>query len=55
MLLVIGVGETPRHYIQELALVMMTGTIGWYHGLLRLRERERLTAVLFACSRGSPR
>ncbi len=48
VLLVIGVGETPRHYIQELALVILTGTIGWYHGLLRLRERDRLTAVLFA-------
>lgn len=48
VLLVIGVGETPRHYIQELALVILTGTIGWYHGLLRLRERDRLTAGLFA-------
>ncbi len=46
VLLVIGVGETPRHYIQELALVIVTGTIGWYHGLLRLRERDRLTAGL---------
>ncbi len=48
VLLVLGVGETPRHYIQELALVILTGTIGWYHGLLRLRERDRFTAALFA-------
>ena len=46
VLLVVGVGETPRHYIAELALVVLVGTIGWYHGLLRLRERDRLTAVL---------
>ena len=48
VLLVVGVGETPRHYIAELALVILSGTIGWYHGLLRLRERDRPTAVLFA-------
>ncbi len=48
VLLVVGVGETPRHYIQELALVILTGTIGWYHGLLRLRERDRISAALFA-------
>ena len=48
VLLVVGVGETPRHYIAELALVLLSGTIGWYHGILRLRERDRLTAVLFS-------
>lgn len=48
VLLVVGVGETPRHYIAELALVLLSGTIGWYHGILRLRERDRVTAVLFA-------
>ena len=48
VLLVVGVGETPRHYIAELALVILTGTIGWYHGLIRLRERDRFTAVLFS-------
>ena len=48
VLLVVGVGETPRHYIAELALVILTGTIGWYYGLLRLRERDRPTMVLFA-------
>jgi 4-amino-4-deoxy-L-arabinose transferase-like glycosyltransferase len=48
VLLVVGVGETPRHYIAELALILLTGTIGWYHGLLRLRERDGPTAVLFA-------
>jgi hypothetical protein len=47
VLLVVGVGETPRHYIAELALLILTGTIGWYHGLLRLRERDRPTMVLF--------
>jgi 4-amino-4-deoxy-L-arabinose transferase-like glycosyltransferase len=48
VLLVVGVGETPRHYIAELALIILSGTIGWYHGLLRLRERDRPTAVLIA-------
>ncbi len=48
VLLVVGVGETPRHYIAELALVILTGTIGWYHGLLRLRERDRVAIALFA-------
>jgi 4-amino-4-deoxy-L-arabinose transferase-like glycosyltransferase len=48
VLLVVGVGETPRHYIAELALLILTGTVGWYHGLLGLRERERATALLFA-------
>ena len=48
VLLVVGVGETPRHYIAELALVILTGTIGWYHGLIRLRERDRFTAGLFS-------
>jgi 4-amino-4-deoxy-L-arabinose transferase-like glycosyltransferase len=48
VLLVVGVGETPRHYIAELALIILSGAIGWYHGLLRLRERDRPTAVLFA-------
>ncbi len=48
VLLVVGVGETPRHYIAELALVVLTGTIGWYHGLLRLRERDRVSIALFA-------
>jgi 4-amino-4-deoxy-L-arabinose transferase-like glycosyltransferase len=52
VLLVVGVGETPRHYIAELALVVLTGTIGWYHGLLRLRERDRLTAVLLVVLAG---
>jgi 4-amino-4-deoxy-L-arabinose transferase-like glycosyltransferase len=47
VLLVVGVGETPRHYIAELALVILTGTIGWYHGVLRLQERDRATAALF--------
>jgi 4-amino-4-deoxy-L-arabinose transferase-like glycosyltransferase len=46
VLLVIGVGETPRHYIAELALVILTGTIGWYHGLLRIRERDRASIAL---------
>jgi 4-amino-4-deoxy-L-arabinose transferase-like glycosyltransferase len=48
VLLVVGVGETPRHYIAELALVILTGTVGWYHGVIRLRERDRPTAGLFA-------
>ncbi|MDP9481890.1 MAG: hypothetical protein M3P84_01560 [Chloroflexota bacterium] len=48
VLLVVGVGETPRHYIAELALLILSGAIGWYHGVLRLRERDRPTAVLFA-------
>ncbi|HSS35150.1 MAG TPA: glycosyltransferase family 39 protein [Patescibacteria group bacterium] len=48
VLLVVGVGETPRHYLAELALLILTGTIGWYHGLLRLREHDRTTIVLFA-------
>ena len=48
VLLVVGVGETPRHYIAELALIILSGTIGWYHGLLRLRERDRPTVVLIA-------
>ncbi|MGZ8502484.1 MAG: ArnT family glycosyltransferase, partial [Candidatus Limnocylindrales bacterium] len=52
VLLVVGVGETPRHYIAELALVILVGTIGWYHGLLRLRERDRLTAVLLVVLAG---
>jgi 4-amino-4-deoxy-L-arabinose transferase-like glycosyltransferase len=47
ILLVVGVGETPRHYIAELALIVLLGTIGWSHGLLRLAERDRPTAVLF--------
>ena len=52
VLLVVGVGETPRHYIAELALVVLVGTIGWYHGLLRLRERDRLTAILLVVLAG---
>ncbi len=47
VLLVLGVGETPRHYIAELALVVLLATIGWYHGLLRVFQRDRLTVVLF--------
>ncbi|MEO8229231.1 MAG: hypothetical protein ABI628_05635 [Chloroflexota bacterium] len=47
ILLVVGVGETPRHYIAALAVILLSGTIGWYHGLLRLRERDRPTVVLF--------
>ena len=48
ILLVVGVGETPRHYIAELALIVLVGTIGWYHGVIRLAERDRATAVLVA-------
>lgn len=48
ILLVVGVGETPRHYIAALALILLSATIGWYHGLLRLRERDRPTVLLFA-------
>jgi len=50
VLLVFGVGETPRHYIAELALVLLLATIGWYLGLARILERNPagslLTAVL---------
>lgn len=46
ILLVVGIGETPRHYVAELALIILTGTIGWSHGLVRLRERDPLTVGL---------
>lgn len=46
VLLVVGVGETPRHYIAELALIVLVGTVGWYHGFLRLAERDRPTATM---------
>src|SRR5439155_20606192 len=40
ILLVEGVGETPRHYIAEVGLITLVATVGWYHGLQRLRERD---------------
>jgi 4-amino-4-deoxy-L-arabinose transferase-like glycosyltransferase len=46
VLLVAGVGETARHYIAELGLLIVVGTIGWYHGLQRARERDLLTIVV---------
>jgi hypothetical protein len=40
--LVIGVGETPRHYFAEIALVMILATAGWVTALDRvLRQRDR--------------
>src|SRR5207244_11289379 len=46
VLLVIGVGETPRHYIAELGLVLILGTAGWALAARRLRERDRTTIAL---------
>jgi hypothetical protein len=46
VLLVFGVGETPRHYIAEIGLVLLLATIGWYLGLARLVERDRAGSLL---------
>jgi 4-amino-4-deoxy-L-arabinose transferase-like glycosyltransferase len=46
VLLVQAVGETPRHYFAEVGLLILVGASGWYHGLLRLRERDRPAIVL---------
>jgi 4-amino-4-deoxy-L-arabinose transferase-like glycosyltransferase len=46
VLLVIGVGETPRHYIAELGLLLVLGTAGWALAARRLRERDRITIAL---------
>ena len=46
VLLVAGVGETARHYIAVIALAILIGTVGWYHGLLRLRERDVASTIL---------
>ena len=40
VLLVIGVGETPRHYLTELILLLTLGTVGWVAGLDALVGRR---------------
>jgi hypothetical protein len=45
VLLVIGVGETPRHYLTELILLLVVGTVGWLAGLDALIGRgDRVVA-----------
>jgi hypothetical protein len=45
VLLVIGVGETPRHYLTELILLLVLGTVGWVAGLDALvGRRDRVIA-----------
>ncbi len=45
VLLVIGVGETPRHYLTELILLLVLGTVGWVAGLdALLGRRDRVIA-----------
>lgn len=47
VVLVVGVGEAPRHYIAEMALLGLTGWLGWIAGLHRIvTERDRLMLVL---------
>ena len=47
VLLVIGVGETPRHYLTELILLLVLGTVGWVAGLdALLGRRDRVIARL---------
>lgn len=49
VLLVAGVGDSPaRHYTAVIALAILVATVGWYHGLLRLLDRDRPTIVLAA-------
>jgi hypothetical protein len=46
VLLVIGVGETPRHYLTELILLLTLGTVGWVAGLDALiGRRDRVIAA----------
>jgi hypothetical protein len=47
VLLVMGVGETPRHYIAELGILIVLGAVGWAAGIERMRERDIPSAVLF--------
>ena len=45
--LVVGVGEAPRHYISEMALLGLAGWMGWIAGAHQaIARRDRLSIVL---------
>ena len=47
VVLVVGVGEAPRHYIGEMALLGLTGWMGWISGAYQaIVRRDRLLLVL---------
>jgi 4-amino-4-deoxy-L-arabinose transferase-like glycosyltransferase len=53
VMLVVGVGEAPRHYIGELALLALTGWMGWIDGAYRAVIRRDRVALVLAIAAGA--